>query len=465
MKSRKMNRKLFNKSFSKSLIWITAVSKRFARVDRKGRSAVTSVLATLGISFGVMTLTVVMSVMNGFQMSFIDAILEVSSYHIRAVDLPVEMEPALMDFCLNDKRVRTCIPFYDAQALMTGEKGGALAVNVRAADEEIFFEDEGFQKQLHLISGDFDLSGSDSIVLGSTLARNLGVRTGSTVNLLVMSGGSDVELFSQDRLFTVKGIFTTGYNEINSSCAFVGTEAAEKYFGNSAKKIWGIKLKNYNDDIRVLNSLRRAVAAASGTSVAISANFADTAGSSISSETFASWRSFNKTFFGALRIEKNILMLLVALIFVVVAINIYNGMRRLVYERRSEIAVLSALGARKHEIKSIFIMRGFITGAVGALSGVFLGIIISLNTDFVFTAAAKIMYLAQYAFTAITAPQNLSYVQVNSSYNLYASIPARIFPIEVVAITLFGIISPLAASWAASRNVLKMTVSEVLHNE
>ena len=158
-------------------------------------------------------------------------------------------------------------------------------------------------------------------------------------------------------------------------------------------------------------------------------------------------------------------MLLVALIFVVVAINIYNGMRRLVFERRSEIAVLSALGARKNEIKSIFIMRGFITGAAGAITGVILGLIISLNTDLVFTAAAKLMYIAQYIFTAITDRANLAYVQVNSSYTLYASIPARIFPGEVTAITLFGIISPLAASWAASRNVLKMTVSEVLHYE
>ena len=159
------------------------------------------------------------------------------------------------------------------------------------------------------------------------------------------------------------------------------------------------------------------------------------------------------------------LLFLVALIFVVVAINIYNGMRRLVFERRTEIAVFSALGARRTGIKSIFIMRGFITGTVGALTGVVLGIIISLNTDVVFTLAAKLMYGVQYLITALTDRANLQYVQVNSSYNLYASIPARVFPGEVIAITLFGIFSPLIASWAASRNVLKMTVSEVLHNE
>lgn len=435
-------------NFFNSLRWISVVSRRFARVDRKGRSAVTSVLATLGICFGVMTLTVVMSVMNGFQMSFIDSILEVSSYHLRVINVAPEQENALKAACETEKRIRACVPFYEAQALMTGEKGGAVAVNVRAADESIYYKDEGFKKELRMISGSFDFSETDSIILGSTLARNLGVRTGDTVNLLVMSGGSDVDLFSSDRLFTVRGIFTTGYAEINSACAFTGTAAAEKYFGASAKKIWGIKIRNYDKDLGVVASLKKQL------------------GLSDSSKTqIQSWRSFNKTFFGALRIEKNMLLLLVALIFVVVAINIYNGMRRLVFERRTEIAVLSALGARKGGIKSIFIMRGFIMGTVGALTGVVLGIIISLNTDVVFTLAAKLMYGIQYLITALTDRQNLQYVQINSSYNLYASIPARLFPGEVTAITLFGVFSPLIASWAASRNVLRLTVSEVLHNE
>lgn len=435
-------------NFFNSLRWISVVSRRFARVDRKGRSAVTSVLATLGICFGVMTLTVVMSVMNGFQMSFIDSILEVSSYHLRVINVAPEQENALKAACETEKRIMACVPFYEAQALMTGEKGGAVAVNVRAADESIYYKDEGFKKELRMISGSFDFSETDSIILGSTLARNLGVRTGDTVNLLVMSGGSDVDLFSPDRLFTVRGIFTTGYAEINSACAFTGTAAAEKYFGASAKKIWGIKIRNYDKDLGVVASLKKQL------------------GLSDSSKTqIQSWRSFNKTFFGALRIEKNMLLLLVALIFVVVAINIYNGMRRLVFERRTEIAVLSALGARKGGIKSIFIMRGFIMGTVGALTGVVLGIIISLNTDVVFTLAAKLMYGIQYLITALTDRQNLQYVQINSSYNLYASIPARLFPGEVTAITLFGVFSPLIASWAASRNVLKLTVSEVLHNE
>ena len=298
-----------------------------------------------------------------------------------------------------------------------------------------------------MVEGSFDLSEPDYIVLGYTLARQLRVSTGETVNLLVLSGGSDVSLLSGDRNFIVKGLFKTGYSDINSAYSFINIQAGEKYFGKSAEKIYGIKLKNSQDDAHAITVLSR-----TGESKNIHCDY-------------ESWREYNKSFFGALRIEKNMLLLLVAIIFVVVGINIYNGMRRLVFERRSEIAILSAIGADNKDIKTIFIIRGLTTGIVGAFAGVILGLLISVNTEFLFNAAARVMYWLQYLFTAIFNRQNLMYVQENSSYAVYANIPARVFFREVVMIALFGIISPLLASWAASKNVLKMTVAEVLHNE
>ena len=85
--------------------------------------------------------------------------------------------------------------------------------------------------------------------------------------------------------------------------------------------------------------------------------------------------------------------------------------------------------------------------------------------DFVFQVAAKIMYFFQYIFTAITSPENLMFVQENASYNLYANIPPRLYFSEIFMITIFGIVAPLISSFIASKDVLKMTVSEVLHNE
>ena len=431
------------KSFFSNLRWINDVSKRFARVDRKGRSAVTSVLATLGICFGVMTLIVVMSIMNGFQMSFIDAIMEISSYHLRVTDLPLEQEAELYSLCDENRNIISVTPFYEAQTLMTGKRGRENAAIIRAVNPSIYTQDKGFYEQLKITGGSFDLSGEDSIVMGASLARKLNVGVGDSVNLLVLSGGSDVSLFSDDRNFKVTGIYSSGYSEINSTYCFINLQDGEKHFGESAKKIYGIKLKNRNDDMHTVTVLQK----------------------KLKDGKIQSWRDYNKTFFGALRIEKNMLLLLVALIFVVVGINIYNGMRRLVFERRSEIAILSAIGARNSEIKSIFIMRGFTTGAIGAFFGVILGLLISINTEFVFNLASSFMFYVQYFFTAIFSPENLMFVQENSTYAVYANIPARIFFSEVVMIALFGVAAPLFASWAASRNVLKLTVAEVLHDE
>ena len=437
-----MNKKIFS-SFFANLKWINAVSKRFARVDRKGRSAATSILATMGICFGVMTLIVVMSVMNGFQMSFIDAIMEISSYHIRATEVSEENESTLYDICKKNKNVLSVTSFYEAQTLMTGKRGRENAAIIRAIQPDVYINDKGFYGQINMLSGSFNLSQQDSIVLASFLARKLGVSVGDTVNLLVLSGGSDVSLFSDDRYFKVTGIFSTGYSEINSSFSFINIADGKKYFGSSSPKIYGIKLKNSNDDVHTISYLEKG----------------------LESAKFQSWRDYNKTFFGALRIEKNILLLLVALIFVVVGINIYNGMRRLVFERRSEIAILSAIGAKNSDIKSIFIMRGFTTGVIGSFAGVILGILISINTDFVFNFASDIMFWVQYFFTALFSPKNLMFVQENSTYAVYANIPARMFFSEIVMIALFGLAAPLFASWAASKNVLKMTVAEVLHDE
>ena len=183
------------KSFFSNLRWINDVSKRFARVDRKGRSAVTSVLATLGICFGVMTLIVVMSVMNGFQMSFIDAIMEISSYHLRVTDLPVEQEAELYSLCDENRNIISVTPFYEAQTLMTGKRGRENAAIIRAVNPSIYTQDKGFYEQLKITGGSFDLSEEDSIVMGASLARKLNVGVGDTVNLLVLSGGS-----SQDYL-------------------------------------------------------------------------------------------------------------------------------------------------------------------------------------------------------------------------------------------------------------------------
>ena len=430
-------------SFRLSYRWIFDVSRRFASVDRKSRSSATSFLAVLVICFGVMSLVTVVSVMNGFQMSFVNAIMELSSFHIRVSKSDSQTEADFLNFCADSKEIRCVSPFYESQALLVGNKSKESAGIIRGVDARTCEFDEGFAREIKIVSGSFDLSSADSIVLGSYLAQSLGVTTGNTVNLLALSGGKDVELLSQNRQFKVTGIFECGYYDINQGYAFVSLEAARMYFGEDAPVFYGIKIRRPQNDGFV--------------SAAIKSCFPDAA--------VQSWREYNRTFFGALRVEKNILMLLVFLIFVVVAVNIYNGMRRLVFERSQEIAALSALGGTSFQIKAIFVVRGFLTGAAGTVIGIVLGIFISLNIRSVFLAVSHCLYWLELFFTSVFSPENAAFVTENQMYAIYASIPARIIPSEVLLISLFGVLSPLLASALASRSVLKLKIAEVLHNE
>ena len=430
-------------SFRLSYRWIFDVSRRFASVDRKSRSSATSFLAVLVICFGVMSLVTVVSVMNGFQMSFVNAIMELSSFHIRVSNLESQAEADFLDSCADSKEIRCVSPFYESQALLVGNKSKESAGIIRGVDARTCEFDEGFAREIKIVSGSFDLSSADSIVLGSYLAQSLGVTTGNTVNLLALSGGKDVELLSQNRQFKVTGIFECGYYDINQGYAFVSLEAAHMYFGEDAPVFYGIKIRRPQNDGFV--------------SAAIKNRFPDAA--------VQSWREYNRTFFGALRVEKNILMLLVFLIFVVVAVNIYNGMRRLVFERSQEIAALSALGGTSFQIKAIFVVRGFLTGAAGTVIGIVLGIFISLNIRSVFLGVSHCLYWLELFFTSVFSPENAAFVTENQMYAIYASIPARIIPSEVLLISLFGVLSPLLASALASRSVLKLKIAEVLHNE
>lgn len=412
-----------NKSLASSLKWIFEVSRRFARIDRKGRTFATNFLSTLGICFGVMTLITVVSVMNGFQAYSINPIMEISSAHLRVTEIPEGQLTDFLDFCAENSKISCVTPFYESQGLIVGRKNKQSAVVIRAVEPNIREIDKGFGAQVQVSLGKFNLEKPDGIVLGRSLANQLGVTVGSAVNLLALAGGKDVALISQNRQFTVTGLFECNYVDIEQSYGFVSIEAAKKYFGKELLPVYSIKLKNYENDVSVLSEIKQEFP---GIKV-------------------QSWREFNKSFFGALRIEKNILMLLVCIIFVVVGINIYNGMRRLVFEKRQEISILSALGGTKNEIKSIFIMRGFTSGVAGAFFGLVLGLLICVNIEPIFDFAG--------------------FITQNYMFSVFAQIPAKIVFREIFFITLFGIASPLWASWQASKNVLDMKVAEVLHDE
>lgn len=429
-------------SLKENLSWILFITKRYAQLKKRGAVSSTSLMSTLGIGFGVLALIVIMAVMNGFQSGSIESILQINSYHVQgnaqSWDRIEELEISLS----GNSMVKTLVPFFEAQGLMVGRNGRQSAALLRALPEDILFRDEDFFNQLS-IYGTFDLQIPKGIVLGYSLASQLGVGIGDEVSLLALSGSSEVELFSADRRFIVTGLFYAGYEEINSLFAFISQSDGVALLGDSAVPTLGIKLQNKNTDRTFLQMLKESYPDAS----------------------FGSWRDYNRAFFGALQIEKNILMLLVLLIFVVVGVNIFNGMRRLVFEKHEEIALLAALGAKPFSIQLIFVLQGLLIGLRGAIPGLLLGLLLSVRIDLVFGLISKISYGFQYFFTMLFQPELVYLVRENSIFNFYAQIPAIPFFGETAFITLFGIFSALFAAYIASKKALSVHISEVLRNE
>ena len=397
--------------------WIFFVLNRFNSADTKGRSSISTLFSVLGIAFGVMVLTVVLSIMNGLQMGYIDTILQVSSGHIRLYGEKEDLKEAE-----NLNLHKAFFIFQESQTLMQGNYGKQHGVLIRSVEEDIMQKDKGLASALKITSGSFNILEKDSVILGS----------------------SETSLFHENQDLIVTGIFKTGYYEVESSFAFMSLENGENLFGKESKLYASVKLQNQNNDAAYISSLN-------ASSINLKAE---------------SWRTYNHAFFGALRIEKNMMMLLVILIFLVVSVNIYNGMRRSIYERREEISVLASLGAYSKHIQTLFIANGFTIGLIGASAGLLLGLLLSVQINSIFNLIENIVNsVLSFVSILFQNSSDADFSVFSPVYFYMETVPVRIFFNEILLIFLFGIFSSSAAAMIAARRILKLKPAEVLRYE
>lgn len=435
------------------LRWILFISKRFATVDTKGRSAVTNYLSVFGIGFGVMTLIIIMGVMNGFQSGFINSILEVNSSHIRIEKSGNKPDEDIIELPGKINEIVSVLPVLETQTLIEGGiRKKQQGIVLRAVPEFPLTIDKGLASAVTVPRGDFDLATENSIVLGSELASYLGVALGDKITILALTGGTGTDLFPDNCEFTLSGVFKSGYYEIDSSFAFINLkDAVNLFYGGNSNSIYpfvyNIKLKDKNNDLKVLSVLK-------------------------SLETneckIQSWREYNRVFFGALKIEKNMMLILVFIIFVVVSVNIFHGMRRSIYDRREESGVLRALGASPYELRLIFLLNGILTGITGTFIGLVLGLLVGNNIAYVFHMAESvvngIMYFLNMLLSGTSDGMN-SFKIFNPVYFYMTDVHVVFYYKEILLISIFGIGSALVAALRASRDLLGLKAVEVLQYE
>lgn len=430
--------------------WVLYVAGRFGTADYRGRSALTSLLSVLGIAFGVTALIVILSVMNGFQLGYIESILEVSSSHVRLSGSADDIEKIR-----SLPGVRSITVFSESQTLIQGKYERQEGALLRAVPQDILTTDRGFAAHVTMAAGDFDIAGKGTVVLGYELARALSVKPGDTVSVIAVSGDASTDLFPENAELTVSGLFKTGYYAIDSTFAYISDRTAAVL----------AKVPSEGDPVTT-DGDRTVLAACKLDNPDRDERFLSTLADKFPRVKAESWRTYNRAFFGALRVEKNMLFLLVILIFVVVTVNIYNGMRRAVYERREEISVLTALGGSPRMVRSIFLMNGLGIGLSGGLIGLLAGLLISVRINSVFTLAEKTVNgVNGFVSSLLSLPAGQEFTIFSPEYFYLDKVPVRMLFPEVLFVFLFGVISAAAASWMASRSITRLKPAEVLRYE
>jgi lipoprotein-releasing system permease protein len=433
-----------------SFRWIAFVAARYISTGRQNRTHPTMILAVLGIFIGVLALTVILSVMNGFQLGFIESILEISSFHIRVELLPGnEAARSLGERITALGGVSSALPFMDLTGIIRGGQGRQQAAAVRGLPADALEMDRGMGARLSFSEGAFDLEDPDAILLGTELARRLNVRLGDRISLLSVSGVLPGEASPEDSAFTVRGIFDTGFYEYDLGWAFIGLETAGKLEGKDRPSL-GIKIKNRWQDARFLARIREITGPAA---------------------SLRSWRDYNRAFFSALRTEKLLMFVLVGLIFIVVGLNIFQAQRKAVLERREEIGLLRAVGATDRELRLIFVWDGLIIGGIGAGLGTALGLLLSCHIG-PFFEALEALVNGVLSFLNFILGGGLGSGGMEGNFAIFSpaifyikEIPSRVIPLEVFLIFMFGFLSAVLAAWFASGRVSRTIPAEVLRYE
>ena len=387
---------------------------------RNGFISFISGVSMLGIALGVAALIIVLSVMNGFQREVRDRMLSVVSH----IEIYAQDGAALPDAAQTLLQARTnpqvvgAAPFIAAQALLArGED--MRGVLVRGIDP--VFEPEvtelGNPEQRAALQR--LKAGKFGVVLGSELARALGVRVGDPVTLIAPSGQlTPAGVVPRLKQMEVLGTFDSGHFEYDSTLALVHWEDAARIFRLEGPS--GVRLK-----LRDLHQAR-----------AVAANLQAAMGPGV---YVRDWSQQNRTWFAAVQVEKRMMFIILTLIVAVAAFNLVSMLVMTVTDKRADIAILRTLGASPASIMGIFVVQGAMVGIIGTLSGLLLGLGVALHIDVIVPAI-------EHALGASFLPKDIYLISRMPSEPQAGDI----VPVAIISL-LLSFVATIYPSWRASQ--------------
>lgn len=318
-----------------------------------------SIVSMIGIALGVMVLITVLSVMNGFTKEIRSRILSITPHiMVSGWGEPLRDWEGLAHQLQQHPEVKAIGPYVDGQGMLTRGRE-VRGVVVKGVDPNAI--EAVFPLRSTLTVGKVeDLKpGSFGVIVGSYLAKALGVNLGDRVTLVIPEVTvSMAGIAPRLKRLTVVGIFEVGYI-YDSGFAFMNIEDAAKIFKTQGG-VSGLQLRLDNpfSSPRIAKEL-----------------YDDTRGF----YNVVDWTLLNGAYFSAVKMEKTMMFFTLIMILAIAVFNLISTLVMVVTDKRADIGVLRALGASTRKIMAIFICQGAIIGFIGTLLGVIAGIIFSLN--------------------------------------------------------------------------------------
>jgi len=393
---------------------------------KEGFLKVISVFSFVGIMLGVAILIIVMSVMNGFRTELTNKIL---GFNPHVIVKPYNDETIKSKFKEKLNKIFTNIQILDSYS---GEgvvinNDYAKGIMIKGLDPRNE-KNSIFLKKI-LIEGERDKIKNGEIIIGNELAMELNLSVGDKINLLSSAyintpfGG-----LPKQETYSIEGIFSSGFYEFDKNVVFLNLEETLYFFN---KKKSDINLEIYLPDPLKANDVKDKIGI-------INNNF-----------YVYSWIDLNKSFFSALKVERNVMFIILTLIIIVAAFNIISGLTILIKNKTKEIAILKTLGLSNKSIIKSFFLTGFTIGLIASIFGIIIGVLFSENIE-------AIRLFLSYVFSVEIFPSDVYFLD---------KMPSETNPFSIIIIFIFSLVTTSLASLIPAIAISKMNTIKALKYE
>ena len=383
------------------------ITFRYLKTRKKdGFLNIISIFSFIGISLGVAVLIIVMSVMNGFRTELINKIVGFNPHiTIKPYENSISVDK------LNNKELKKI-----SEELLYSNSGEAIIISQDFTKGIVLrgYSQKDFSKLNVVNKGRFSGNSKklykNNISIGKELSFDLELKIGDKLSIISPSGiETIIGNLPKQEVFTVSSIFESGLADFDRNIAFINIDTLDNFFDfNKDNRNLEIYLKNPSDIVIAKNKVKEV--------------FKD--------EFIYTWADMNSSLFSALKVERNVMFIILSLIILVAAFNIISGLTILVKNKTRDIAILKSIGVLNKSIIKIFFLVGVTIGTTATIFGILLGVLFSLYIE-------NIRQFLSYTFNISLFPEEIYFL---------SKMPTEINLVSILIISVCSILITIIVS-------------------